>query len=323
MRPLISVVVPIYNVEKYLNRCIDSIVNQTYKNLEIILVDDGSPDKCAVLCDEWKTKDERIKVIHKKNGGLSDARNAGIDIAKGEYIAFVDSDDYIETGMYETMINEMIKNDCQISCCGRNIVSEGSISQQHTLTTTRVFEREEAIKELLSYGCIEEAAWDKLYLKKLFDDIRFPKGELNEDIAIMPWIINKSNRVVHIGKSFYNYCQNPGTITKSGYSKKLSVCVNHVNQVEEFITKLNFDCDKELCIFKARYGLALITTMLASKGSKKQFPEDYMFYKNILLKNYKFLITSPNFNKSTKARCLFIIWGIYPLAKTIKDIILK
>ena len=96
MNPLISVIVPIYNVEKYLARCVDSIVNQTYKNLEIILVDDGSPDSCPDICDVWKEKDDRIKVIHKKNGGLSDARNAGLDIAQGEYVAFVDSDDFID-----------------------------------------------------------------------------------------------------------------------------------------------------------------------------------------------------------------------------------
>ena len=107
MNPMISVIVPIYNVEKYLARCVDSIVNQTYKNLEIILVDDGSPDRCPQMCDDYAEKDSRIKVIHKKNGGLSDARNAGMAVATGEYISFIDSDDWIETSMFELLLNNI------------------------------------------------------------------------------------------------------------------------------------------------------------------------------------------------------------------------
>ena len=118
MNPMISVIVPIYNVEKYLARCVDSIVNQTYKNLEIILVDDGSPDRCPQMCDDYAEKDSRIKVIHKKNGGLSDARNAGMAVATGEYISFIDSDDWIETSMFELLLNNIFQYDCEISCGG-------------------------------------------------------------------------------------------------------------------------------------------------------------------------------------------------------------
>lgn len=118
MNPLISVIVPIYNVEKYLVRCVDSIVNQTYKNLEIILVDDGSPDRCPQMCDDYAEKDSRIKVVHKKNGGLSDARNAGMAVATGEYISFIDSDDWIETSMFELLLNNIFQYDCEISCGG-------------------------------------------------------------------------------------------------------------------------------------------------------------------------------------------------------------
>ena len=116
MNPMISVIVPIYNVEKYLARCVDSIVNQTYKNLEIILVDDGSPDRCPQMCDDYADKDSRNKVIHKKNGGLSDARNAGMAVATGEYISFIDSDDWIETSMFELLLNNIFQYDCEISC---------------------------------------------------------------------------------------------------------------------------------------------------------------------------------------------------------------
>lgn len=124
MDPMISVIVPIYNVEKYLARCVDSIVNQTYKNLEIILVDDGSPDRCPQVCDDYAEKDSRIKVVHKKNGGLSDARNAGMAVATGEYISFIDSDDWIETSMFELLLNNIFQYDCEISCGGIMMVWE-------------------------------------------------------------------------------------------------------------------------------------------------------------------------------------------------------
>ena len=115
--PFISIVVPIYNVEKYLKKCVESILNQTYKNFELILVDDGSPDRCGEICEDLKKKDLRIRVIHKENGGLSSARNAGIDVAKGEYIGFVDSDDYIEPFMYEKLVNAVVKDNCLLSVC--------------------------------------------------------------------------------------------------------------------------------------------------------------------------------------------------------------
>ena len=116
--PLISVIVPIYNVEKYLDRCVDSIINQTYKNLEIILVDDGSPDNCPQMCDDYAKKDSRIKVVHKENGGLSDARNVGMEVATGEYVSFIDSDDYISLDFYETLLETIVDNDSDIVECG-------------------------------------------------------------------------------------------------------------------------------------------------------------------------------------------------------------
>ena len=117
MNSLISVIVPIYNVEKYLDRCVESIINQTYKNLEIILVDDGSPDNCTQMCDDYAKKDSRIRVVHKENGGLSDARNAGMEVATGEYVSFIDSDDYISLDFYETLFQTMIDNDSDIVEC--------------------------------------------------------------------------------------------------------------------------------------------------------------------------------------------------------------
>ena len=124
MSDKISVIVPVYKVEKYLNRCVQSIASQTYENLEIILVDDGSPDNCGVLCDEWVQKDSRIKVVHKENGGLSSARNAGVAVATGAYVGFVDSDDYIHPQMYEKLYEALVENGADISICGCDYVDE-------------------------------------------------------------------------------------------------------------------------------------------------------------------------------------------------------
>ena len=140
-QPLISVIVPIYKVEEYLDRCVESLINQTYKNLEIILVDDGSPDNCPQMCEAWAQKDSRIKVVHKENGGLSDARNAGFEVATGDIISFIDSDDWIEPEMFETMLSQMEKDDSDIVSCGVNWVEEnGSVIRTVTVSEDSVLE---------------------------------------------------------------------------------------------------------------------------------------------------------------------------------------
>ena len=196
IEPIISVVVPIYNVEPYLSTCIESIVNQTYNNLEIILVDDGSPDNCPQICDQWAGKDKRIVVIHKKNGGLSDARNAGINIAKGQYISFIDSDDYIEPTLYEKMLQAIINTGAEIACCGRYVIDNDKqvLRTCHVMNGINKFDVESALREMLYANCIEEAAWDKLYKIDLFDNIRYPVGEINEDIVTTPLLFDKCSK---------------------------------------------------------------------------------------------------------------------------------
>ena len=147
--PLISIIVPIYNVEVYIRNCVDSILGQSYENIEIILVDDGSPDNCGDICDEYGSKDKRIKVIHKKNGGLSSARNAGIDIATGDYLGFIDSDDWIESDMYESLYTALTSHKADISVCGRYIVEGSRITTISDSEKAEVFTRSEALSELV------------------------------------------------------------------------------------------------------------------------------------------------------------------------------
>lgn len=188
MNPLISVIIPIYKVERYLNECVSSVVNQTYKNLEIILVDDGSPDRCPQMCDEWAEKDSRIKVIHKENGGLSDARNAGMDIATGEYVAFVDSDDYIAESMYEKLLEGFLYSDtigivsCQIFSDKDGII-EVFDKQWDVLQPTILNPC-----DFLNSKLLEETShcvWNKLYRHDILKNIHFLKGRNNEDTLYM------------------------------------------------------------------------------------------------------------------------------------------
>lgn len=234
MENLISVIVPIYKVEKYLSKCIDSILNQTYRNLEIILINDGSPDRCGLICDEYKEKDSRIKVIHKKNGGLSSARNAGLNICKGDYIAFVDSDDYIESCMYEELLSDIKQNNSQIAIAEVMKVNEGEkIIRKTQSKEVEVMDKVEAMSRYLLGEWI--AVWDKLYSKELFNEIRFPIGKLNEDEAIMLKLFDKCNVITFNKKVMYYYLNREGSITKTKVSLK-----NNFDWVENAKENLNF-----------------------------------------------------------------------------------
>lgn len=215
MQPLISVIVPIYKVEPYLRRCLDSIVNQTYTNLEIILVDDGSPDGCPAICDEYAAKNNRIVVIHKKNGGLSDARNAGLDICKGEYITFVDSDDWLADCFIEKLYEAITLQDSDIAICSyTKTTSTFSSSIKNTVITPIHYSPIDAIKKLWSNEATTfvTSCW-KLYKKDLFKEVRFPKGVINEDERTTHKIYYASKKIVFIDIPLYFYFQRIDSIT--------------------------------------------------------------------------------------------------------------
>ncbi|MDD3173534.1 MAG: glycosyltransferase [Herbinix sp.] len=204
--PIISVIVPIYKVEKYLDRCIKSIQNQTYKNLEIILVDDGSPDNCGVMCDEYAEKDDRIKVIHKANGGLSDARNIGIEASTGDYIVFVDSDDWLDLDMIEVLYNIGIKYKADIvECSFRNVYSDWIIEE--TKCTAEIVEGDslKALEGMLDWKYFKPVAWNKLYKRSIIGGIRYPKGKIHEDEFTTYKYFYAAKKLVYLDVSKYNY----------------------------------------------------------------------------------------------------------------------
>lgn len=206
MDELISIVVPIYNVEKFLEKCIRSIIAQTYINLEIILVDDGSTDSCGMICDEYKKKDNRIKVIHKKNGGLSSARNKGIDIAKGKYIGFVDGDDWIEPQMYRVLYDLVKKDNADLGICGFLRIKEEEASVRvEEIHSKECISGRELLSRIIDYDTKYIVAWNKLYKCNLFKKLRYPKGKIHEDEFIIHDIAWNCKKVSIISDILYNY----------------------------------------------------------------------------------------------------------------------
>lgn len=212
----VSIIVPVYNVEKYLDKCIESIVNQTYRNIEIILVDDGSPDKCPEVCNEWAKKDDRIKVIHKENGGLSSARNAALEIAQGDYITFVDSDDWIENDMIQSMLTCAAKNDADIVCCGfyfDNVDTTGHLQKFEKAE----YENEEIVLNLLLDNIRPEVC-SKLYSAELINQFRFDESiKYAEDLPFNFYLMLKAKKLCCTGMLFYHYLLNSGNSITTAY----------------------------------------------------------------------------------------------------------
>lgn len=233
---LISVVVPIYKVEKYLEKCISSITNQTYKNLQIILVDDGSPDGCGAICDESAEKDKRIIVIHKENGGLSDARNKGIEVATGKYITFIDSDDFISANYIEALYKLIIDNNAEISIIGLTVTPEDIEPEfKNHVSEIEVLDNKTAIKEMLYNRKFSVSACGKMYLTRYFDDVRYPIGKYFEDLFTTYKVLNKAKLIVYSNYIGYFYVRRTGSILISNFSIKNMDAIEALLQIKRNI----------------------------------------------------------------------------------------
>lgn len=230
MAEKISVIVPIYNVEKYLNRCVKSILKQTYKNIEVILVDDGSTDDSGKICDQLAEKDDRIKVIHKKNGGMSDARNAGLEIVSGEYIAFVDSDDWVSPVMFERLYATLKKYDTELVVCEPIYAYETYIEGRQLSGKSFELSKREATELLIEDRKFRSVVWNKLYDKRLWSDIRFPKGKHYEDVHIVYKIYDMCERIAFLDQGLYYYFQRSQSIV---HSVKIESHMELIYAVEE------------------------------------------------------------------------------------------
>ena len=233
--PVISVIVPVYKVEPYLRKCLDSIAGQTYQNLEIILVNDGSPDNCGAICDEFAAQDKRVRVIHKENGGVSSARNAGLAVAMGDWIGWVDSDDWIESDMYSYMLKKAVEYGADIVACGRSEHCQGR-DVVRGWGKEQVLDTQAALELLLKNDIMQSYLWDKLWRRELFDGQIFPTGRTFEDIAVMHRLFMRAQRVVCLPEIKYHYLHHKGSIVDN---KSLGNLMNHF-----CATKLRLD---EMC----------------------------------------------------------------------------
>lgn len=289
--PLISVIVPIYKVEAYLERAILSIIHQTYKNLQIVLVDDGSPDCCGSICDTYAGKDSRIFVIHKENGGLSDARNAGLEAAKGEYIVFVDSDDFIAPFFIEVLLKALFATGSDVAFCPYQVVAEPALVKFHRPPDDKEWEKAHYFtydrKELLmnmydmnhpdaTYFIV---AWNKLYKASLWEGIRFPKGKIHEDEATTYKVFDKAKQGVYVKCAMYGYFSAPSSITRDVFSKKrlqwMEALTDRITFFEEKTgeTELAFFACKARADGAIRYYYPLKEQVKDSAKEQKQLKE--------------------------------------------------
>lgn len=223
MDKLVSIIVPVYKVERDLQACIDSLVNQTYRNIEIILVDDGSPDRCGEICDDNAKQDQRIVVVHKENGGQSDARNEGIKISKGDYITFVDSDDVVELTYVQTLLALCLTYNAEIAVCQNSVFNYtlGVVYSKNPLEE-KCFSSKEAVTTMLYQKKFETCAWGKLYLRHIWDDLYFPQGMIYEDLAICYKALLRSKKVAYTSKELYRYqIRENSTMTQKFSLKKM------------------------------------------------------------------------------------------------------
>lgn len=287
---LISIIIPVYKVEKYLEKCIESVLKQTYTNLQIILVDDGSPDNCGKICDEYAKKDSRIEVIHKANGGLSDARNVGISKAKGRYIGFVDSDDYIKENMYEILLNLIKKYDADVSICNLYDVIDGNEYIRNKENGIREYSRLDILKEVLLDKNIQSYAWNKLYKKELFDEVKYPIGKKYEDIGTTFYIFEKCNKIVVTSEPEYYYLKRSDSLVNNVTE---STVFDYMELILQRYLYIN-DNIKELKQYNDYY---LVRTLLTANNdikelkqieekTKQKYNELYNISKEILRTNY-------------------------------------
>ncbi len=218
--PLVSIIVPVYNVEKYIDKCLKSIIGQRYKNIEILLVNDGSTDKSGQICQKYADVDQRIKLFNKPNGGLSDARNFALDRATGQYYAFVDSDDYIHEDMYATLVELIVREAADIAICGHYVVDREKLISVRNEKQPITYSGKEALNLLLKDEEVNSFAWDKLYHSSLFANIRYPIGRIFEDTATTYKLFNLANCIVRIDTPLYYYVRRKSSISAAKSFKK-------------------------------------------------------------------------------------------------------
>ena len=331
---MISIIVPVYNVEKYIRKCVSTLITQTYSDIEIILVDDGSTDASGDICDELASIDKRIRVIHKENGGLSDARNTGIANARGEYIGFVDSDDYVHSSMYETLWKNIENEKADIAYCDFYWIDETEIIQESLGDSKmQVFEGTDILERIYKLNLPTVIAWNKLYRKSLFDSVKFPRGKVHEDEAVIHRLLYLCKKIVYINEKLYYYVKRKGSITDVINITKLA------DAIDAFEDRMNFFHEKRLLVLETetvKFVIQYLISVYWRQGKKmgrvdvykvlqeemrrilgrkyrlcdlytcKERIEFYLFAYNLILYNYFYDMCHLMANVKRRIKCLLL-----------------
>ena len=319
-KPLLSVVIPVYNVEAYLSRCVDSVLDQTYDSLEIILVNDGSTDASGAICDAYAEKDSRVRVIHKENGGLSSARNTGLDAATGEYIAFLDSDDWVESDAYEHMLAVMEKYEVKLVCGGRYDV-DGRSGERKIGLCPKKEERitgEELAGRIFLWDNCDSSACDKLYHRSLLDGFRYPEGRVCEDVPVTYRIALQAGCVAMSDRPFYNYYHRPGSISMSSFSEKTLHFSSHTAEIYPFIRD-HYPSIQNQARYQRIRSLTHVLLLLdsADRETRKKWLEQYRKIHRQLIPHTGFFLRSNYFGKKEKITYFLLVLGMYRFLKPI------
>lgn len=305
--PKISIIVPVYQVEKYLEKCVNSILGQTFTDFELILVDDGSTDRGPEMCDQYAKQDGRVKVIHKKNGGLSDARNAGIDVAQGEYLGFVDSDDYIAPDMYELLYRDITKENADLAISGIYDVYEGHEPKQ-IKHVYQVVNRQSAMKAILEAKIVSVHAVNKLYKRELFSECRYKVGIITEDAEIIFRLLELCNKIVINSKQCYWYVHRNGSISSKQFSKKdlqtIQVWKQNENILKDKYPTLEYNLHTRVCW--ANF-IVLDKIMNSNKNIRKMANPDFKKIVSFLRFNRSFILRNRYFTASRKISTIFLL----------------
>ena len=311
--PLLSVIVPVYKVEEYLPKCIESILHQTYENLEILLVDDGSPDRCPELCEEYGKQDSRIRVIHKKNEGQAIARNLALDLCRGEYVSFVDSDDWIEPETYETMLEAMGRTGADIACCGRYNVKQSTGERTLGLCPRKeeLLSAEAMLERMLTWQDCDCSPCDKVFRTRVFEGLRFPVRSGSEDVGILYRLVIAAGNTVLVPRPFYNYLQRSQS-TSYGDPEKMFRFAEQTEQLYSYICR-NLPAAKKPARYIRVRSLALSLVLLdqGSPEMRREYGVPMQKNRRELRSHCLFLLTSPYFGNQERVTDLLMAFGLY------------
>lgn len=308
--PLISVIVAVYNMEKYLERCIDSILLQTYSNIEVILVDDGSRDASANMCDEYAKQDSRVKVVHKENGGVSSAKNLGLELATGEFVIFVDSDDWIELEMIEKLYSACRDNSADIACCGRYNVYGVSKKVGLCPDLSDVVSNKDFVLKIFCAKECDVSFADKLVKRMLFKDLRFPLNEIHEEEHIIYEVIGRTEKVALVNEPLYNYFHRENSLSTAVFSEKRLVLLKRLERLMQFVENNMTEIKKQAEIYCAQKKIAMLLAIcMSSKDTKKKFKTIAKTLKKEL-NAQKRLLSSTN-----RKKLILVDLGVYSLIR--------